>query len=309
MIDNIVFTVTGPKAKVWRLNIKPDYQTGADHYTGHIGNMAIHETLNGVTINGSIAKYMHGENETPLTREQVAEGLYKLEKETGLNLKQAILRRVEIGTSIILQNPVAEYLRNFDPLPRYKRIKIDNTAGLESVTYHTKTGAVAFCIYDKNKELADGGEHIPVLFQDCNIARLEYRILNRTGIKSLLGNGHDLTPWNITDKETYRTLAGQFFDFYNSIPKTGRRIFIDGGRELKPSGFSEVLAEAYKQGHPEQYRALLQQAIDRGIVSSKSTERIREKGRKNARNYTFSDTNGLITELDEKVQQWASYGA
>lgn len=309
MIDNIVFTVVGAGAKVWRKNIVPDRQTGKEHFSGHIRNMAIKETLDGVTVYGSIAKYIQGENETPITRERTAEALQKMESETGLDLHTAILRRVEIGASIILQRPVCEYLRNLDPLPRYKRIRIDNTAGLESVTYRTKTGCVAFCVYDKNKELADKGECIPDLFQDCNVARLEYRILNRTGIKSLLGNGNDLTPWSIAERENYRTLAGQFLDFYNAIPKTGRNVFINCEQEIKPSSLSDTLAEAYRQAHPEQYRALLQQGIEKGLISAKSTERIREQERKNNHNFQFSDTSLTIAELDQKTKLWASCSA
>ena len=312
MIDTIIFKIEDGAGRVWKYNIPQAQvrQTGADRYTGNIGNMKILETLDGVTVAGSIARYLNGENTSALTRETYAGALRKLEADTGLDLRTAVVRRVDFGASIITQRPPAEYLRNFGTLPRYKKgVEYGYCGNLESVTYHTRAGALQFCAYDKIKEIADSGGTVPEPYAGCNVLRMEYRIVRRQGVKAKLGAGADITPWRLAEKETYRELAGLFHDFYASIPKTGRLVFADGGKDITPKELNDILAEAFRQTAPQDYRAFLQTLFERGRLTDKSMERIKAQERKNGQNYAFSDTNALIAELDEKTHCRAFTGA
>lgn len=271
--------------------------------------MRILETLDGVTVSGSVAKYLNGENVTPITRATYELALSKLQDETGLDLRTAVLRRVDFGASVITARPPAEYLFNFGILPRYKQRVENGNVGIESITYHTRAGALRFCAYDKKREALDKGSVIPELYQGCHILRLEYRIVKRQGIKDKLGGGADLSPLALVESETYRNLAGLFWKFYDSIPKTGRQVFLDGEKEYTPKEVTDILAEGYRQTAPQVYRAILQTLFERGRLSGKSWERIKAQERRNGQDFTFSDTNGLIAELDEKVRARAFGGA
>lgn len=77
---------------------------------------------------------------------------------------------------------------------------------------------------------------------------------------------------------------------------------MDGGQEITPKELNDILAESYRQTHPEEYRAVIQALKDRGRLSDKSIERIRGQERKNSRNFALSDTNELIHELDAKMR-------
>jgi hypothetical protein len=303
MIDTVIMTIRGDSGRAWRLNVTPDARTGADHYTGHIGNIRIMENLDGVTFAGSIAKYQNGENETALTREGLAAGLQKLQKETGIQLQDAVLRRVDCGVCIITEKPAADYLRNMGTASRYsKRVTYGRAGFLESVLYHTKTGATAFCAYDKNKEMQASGETIPEAYRGQNVLRLEYRILKRQGIRQLLGGDADVSPWALTDAETWAALKHLFLNDYNSIEKTGRVVFTDGGQPITPAMLNSIIAEHYKQQNPEQYKALIQSLADCGRLSEKNLERIRAADRKDRANYSFSDTCEMVEELNEKIR-------
>lgn len=301
MIDNIEIIINGNGAKVWRLNIVPDRQTGQDHFQGHIKNIAISETLDRVRIYGSIAKYYRGENITPLTRQEYKEALHSLEMETGIDFTTAFIRRVEIGQSIILKNPIINYLQCFDSMAGVTRDPRDKGGVLESVTYSTKTGARAFCAYNKIQEMKDKRATIPELFTGCNVLRLEYRLVKRQGIKKYLGNGKDITPYHLADKELYERLAGLYREFYKKIPKINRLVFLDGGQEVTPKELNDVIAESYRQTNPEQYKVLLQGLKSRGLISTATYKRIKAQERRNALNYGFSDTNAHIVELNDKM--------
>ncbi len=304
MIDSITFHTTDRTARLWKHNTPPENQRRTDEHTfkGNIGNMKILETMDGVTITGSIARYLQGQNIEPLTREKYADALKKLENDTGIDFHKGILRRVDMGASIITQFTAAEYMRLFDVMPVYELIPRKDINGLKQVLYCTRKGAFEFAAYDKIKELTEKKEIIPDFYKNSNVLRLEYRIIRRQGIKAKLGNGKDVTPWELAEKDRYRELQNLFYKFYKSIPKKGRRVFVDGGKEITPKELNDIIAESYRQTNPNEYRALIQTLSDRGRLSEKSKERIREQERKNARNYAFSDTNGLIAELDAKMR-------
>lgn len=311
MVDTVTFWTEDGQAREWkdRLPQSQVVRRGADRYEGNAGNMRILETLDGVTVSGSVAKYLNGENMTVLTRESYARALQKLQEETGLDLHKAVLRRVDFGASIITKGPPAEYLRLFDLLPRYKQRVENGCTGIESVLYHTRKGGLQFCAYDKIKEAVDGGGVVPELYRDCNVLRMEYRIINRQSVKAKLGDGADVSPWRLAENDTYRNLGKFFWEFYDSIPKTGRRVFLDGEKEYTPKELTDIQAEAYRQNAPQEYRAILQTLSERGRLTAKSLERIKAQERKNGQNYVFSDTNVLITELDEKTHCRAFTGA
>ena len=301
MIDTIKFTIREKHAKIWRLNINPERQADTNTFSGHCKNLRINESLNGVTIQGSIAKYYNGDNITNFSRHDYKKALEQLEQETGLNLQEAILQRVDFAHTVIVKNPTMHYLDLFDEMGIYKMNTVRNK-GLESITYFTPTGARAFCGYDKIKEMTDKKETIPELYQGDNVLRLEYRIVRRAGIKKYLGKGQDISPHDLTDKETYNELKKQSINFYNSIPKVGRLVFLDGAKEVTPKNYNDTLAEYCRQMNPESSKLFLQDMKSRGLISQPNYERIKAQEKKNLRNYTFTDTNILIAELDDKIR-------
>lgn len=316
MIDTITLSIDKmqyPESKIWRYNIPQEniIQTSADTFKGNLQNLKILESMQYVTITGSMAKYLNGENITPKTREDYTAALQKLENETGIELKNSFLRRVDFGENIPTDKPVFYYMDLMGTMgnSRYKRNTVDGCNGLESVLYQTRTGSIQFCAYDKILEFLEFGKinELPTEYTDANILRMEFRITKRQGIKTRLGQGADITPYELAKKETYKDLQKQFYNFYNSIPKTGRQVFADGEKYITPKELNDILAESFRQLHPQEYKLLLQTLKTNGRITD--WKRIKDKERRNSQNYAFSDTNPLIIELDEKTHCRAFYGA
>lgn len=300
MIDNI--TISTRELIDWENNkmLQDIRRTGQDHFQGHIKNMKIKQTLDGVVLCGSIAKYLNRENITPLTREQVKQAVLLLQQDTGLDFSQAIIRSIEIGTSIILKNPISEYLQCFDYMSNSKYKKFEcGSFGIESVSYSTKTGGFSFSCYDKIQEMKDKHkqELIPEIYQDSNVLRLELKITKRQTIRSLFKK--DLTPSDLSSKETIAVLINQFSKFYRQIPKSNRAVFLDTSKDVTPSIIEKALAESYRQMNPKEYANNIKLAKDKGCITSKTMERIRAK---NKHSNVLSEKNELIIELDEKIR-------
>lgn len=280
-----------------------DIHTG----TGTIGTMRVYQNLDGATIHGSLAKYLQGENMSPLSRAGVRAAIEKLEKELGLDLAAAAVGSVEIGTSIILKERPAEYLRLFGDPAVYTKSVYSKAGFFESVSYGTSTGAFQFSAYDKGREMTDKRQAIPPLFSGHNVLRLEYRIIRRRGIGARFGR--DLTAYDLFDYEVYRKLQGLFWAAYKGIPKTGRRVYIDTAKPMTPARLEQLQAEQYRQSFPLEYKAGLQTLKEAGALTGKNLERIRARDRRQGRDFAISDKSPLIAELDTHVYNAALSGA
>jgi hypothetical protein len=268
--------------------------------------MKVYQNLDGITIHGSLAKYLQGENMTPLSRAGVRLGLEKLETETGINLAAAVVGSLEVGTSIILKERPSEYLRLFGDPAVYAKMVYSKAGCIETVSFGTPTGAYQFSAYDKGREMADKRQVVPMLFSGQNVLRLEYRIIRRRGIRARFGR--DLTAHDLFDYDTYRKLQGLFYRVYKAIPKTGRGCYIDTSKPITPVRLEQLQAEQWRQSYPAEYKASLQALKEAGALTEKNLERIRARDRRQGQNFAISDKSPLILELDSHVYNAAISG-
>jgi len=292
-------------------NIKHDKY--GDPYKGILKNMLIWQYPDFLKITGSLPKYLRGENITPLKREEVKQAIKKLEKDIGLSLENAIVSSVEFGTSVKVKELSCEYMFLFGHINRLDRHlfsygninqpfrdKVSNRNGLETLTYTTRTGSYKFIVYNKIREILDNKGVIPLSFEDCNVLRLEYKILDREGIKKQF-NGN-LTAYRLFYKKYYRRFQELFYKQYKSIGKMGRLVYVNKSKEITPRIFTKIMAEQYRQSYPEEYQQHFQRFIEAGKISSKKTlEQIKAENNRLGNDGSFSDTNLLIKELDDLV--------
>jgi hypothetical protein len=306
MIDKVI--LNHPSGADIKDRIENVIQKDTSTFSGKIGNMKIRQNIGGVWIEGSIAKYLQGENITALTRKDgVKPAIEKLEADTGLDLRQAVVCGLECGGSIILKEKPHEYLRLFGMASRMKRKVVDTQGGIETADYYTETGAYKFTAYDKLKEARKRKMPIPPLFENRNVLRLEYKITKRKGIVSTFGK--DLNAHDLYDHDIYRRLQALFYEAYKRIGKTGRIIFADTSKQITPAKLEALQAEKYRQSCPKEHAAYIQGLRESGALSDKNAERIRAADRKAGKDYGTSDKNPLILELDSYVQDMAFYSA
>ena len=303
---------------------------GRNPHKGRYKNMIIWQYPNYFKITGSLAKYLHDENVTPLKMEEVEQAIINLEKDIDLILDNAVVSYVEFGTSVKVKEYPFEYMNLFGHTNRlnkivyahviinkpFKRV-VSNRTGIETVDFNTPTGSFGFTVYDKHKEMSDNKKFMPSSFQDHNVLRLEYKILDREGIQAKFKNFSktgDLTAHDLFDEKVYKKFKELFLEKYNSIEKMGKLVYVDKPEKITPKVFTEMIAEQFRQSHPEEYQQHLQRFIEAGKIDlkknfslkkelslKKTIERIKGENNKLGRDNSFSDTNLLIKELDDLV--------
>ena len=216
-------------------------------WRGRLGNLGIRRNPGGLTIRGSLAKFLKGQNAIPLIREGVREAVGKLEDALGLDLSEARVQSVEFGTTAVLKKCPHEYMRLFGDVPRMGKWVHSVGGQIETVLYNTATGAFQFCAYDKGREMTAKGQSMPELFDQCNVMRLEWRMVRRRGILRRLGR--ELTAHDLYEYGTYRKLQAMFLEAYKAIPKMGREVFADLSKGITPKRWEELQAEAFRQKH------------------------------------------------------------
>jgi len=300
MIDNICLKIPrkGNEGIIDRLEKRERW--GIDTYYGHIQNMGVRIYLADIIIHGSLPKYFKSENIVELTFPQVKEAIVKLENETGINLKSAIVKYIECGMSIITKEQPAEYMKLFGYPARYTRHEYATITGVETVTYSTQTGSYQFSMYNKILEVQrKKKQSIPTLLNGHNILRLEYKIVRRRGIQYKFKK--DLTTYDLFDPDVYQKLQSLFVEAYQAIPKFGQQYNIETKGKVTPKIFIELVAEQYRQTHPKDYLHFLKVLKESGALTDKNIERIRAANRAKEKKYTSADRNPLIAELDEKI--------
>ena len=148
---------------------------------------------------------------------------------------------------------------------------------------------------------------MPELFAGCKVLRLEWRCRRRRGLQGRFGR--DITCYELFQYETYHKLKAYFWAAYKSVEKLGREVFIDRTKPLTPARLQELMAEAHRQHHNDNYSAILASHIESGTLSKKNIERIRAENRRRGKDYSMSDKNPLIEELDSFVEMSAVQGA
>jgi hypothetical protein len=307
MIDNVTLKLPYEAVRAVRAQMKDARRIDENTSRGRIGSFDVHQNIASVHLHGSLAKYLKGENVSTLVRNQVKSAIDKLEADTGLDLSSAIVQGLEVGATIKTKESPKNYMKLFDMTPVYTRQRFERSAGLETVLYTTNTGAFEFIAYDKRKEAEKHNMPIPELFQTGNMLRLEYKIRNRRGIQAKFDR--ELFAHDLYEHDAYRQLQKLFYDFYRSIPKMGRRCFVDLHEGVTPAQWEKLLAEQYRQSCPQDYLETMQALRASGAINAKSYERIREQDKQRGRDASMSITNPLIDELDGKVHMHAINGA
>ena len=307
MFDNVTIKAYGlPKNYVPCGNVVIKYRTDVNTFQGNIGNMGIYKNLNCLIIHGSLAKYLHNENITPLNREEVRQAMEKLEQDIGLNLEYAVVASVEFGTSIITKEKPFEYLNLFGNKKRLTRVEYSRWTGVETIIYTSDTGSYEFIGYDKFREMRKKKQEIPPMFTGSNVLRLEYRIRKRRGINAIFKR--DLLAYDLFSENIYKRFQKLFLDAYKSIDKVGRLVYTNKSKNMTPVKLQKLQAEQFRQSFPKDYRYFIQQLTEAKKLTPISLARIQAENHKLGHDMHISEQSTLIKELDALVFDRAIFG-
>ena len=207
------------------------------YWRGTIGNYIVKIYENGISLEGSLSKYLTDNNFEPTTLEMIRKAVEKLENDLHINLKIATVTRLDIGFVIRTIYPPHDYYLCFGYKPGFDRWIV-----LNSLYYIIKRRKLI--VYDKILEATENGGNIPEKFKEGNHIKIELSFLE--DLKEQLGT--DVTGATLYDRDFYNKVVKYLYNEFHNINKVNKmNTILEGTKtvdEAKDILFARLLLEA-----------------------------------------------------------------
>jgi len=182
--------------------------------SGKLGDYTIYADKLGVSLKGSLAKFVLPSNVYTLNRAKVQQAIEKMSDCLHLNIAAAVVTRVDVSTVIPTTRPPADYYSNLGAKPYYSRLQATQT----TLYYSTQKRQLVF--YDKTKEAAAKRAIVPPTLADCNLLRYELRFTRR--LQKQLKQPQPIQAAALYNPDFYYMLVQQWKQEFDTIQKLNR---------------------------------------------------------------------------------------
>ena len=282
-------------------NESSNFKTGEVSVFGNVENIKVMQYFGGYSIQGSLPKFLYGNNVCQLTRKEVGQAIEKLSDRLHLPLNDARVTSIEVGANICLTKQHTAYTRLLGDMPRMQRVSMADSL------YYKGSGKVhprQYYFYDKVAEVRKSGGTMPQGLEAANMMRYEMRLNGRLPFQLSIPEFKGST---LQDREVYQELINRWLNGYLSINK-----LVNMEDEHLKKGMS--VKEAQEVFIAQQIAKGGSSMIDEFIAKLKQNEcfdnrlyynRVKSNLQKLASKTKLSVDNGDIEELTAKVKQIA----
>ena len=283
-----------------------DLKTGETRTYGSLQGLKVNLYIGGLSIVGSLPKFMYGSNIYPLDRQTTANAISKIEDALHLSLADAKVTGFEFGCCFLMRHRVQEYLDRLGGMPRLQRYRFN-----PETLYYKHRGQhqpKTFCYYDKVADAKRKQMEIPTGLESANVLRCELRLDGRLPHQL---NVPSVTASTLSDRQFYEMVMKRFQDAYFAISKLKR---------LKDNAMSEIrtVQDAFdcfvgklitQTGQSqEQIDAFLQELKSADVFKDRvSYTRLKQKIEKAASKANLSMDDELVRELDDEIRNCGAY--
>lgn len=276
-------------------------KTGEVSVYGNVENIKVTQYFGSYSIQGSLPKFLYGNNVCQLTRKEVGLAIEKLSDRLHLPLDDADITKIEVGANICLAKQHTAYTRLLGDMPRMQRVSMADSL------YYQGSGKVhprQYYFYDKVAEVKKHGGTIPQGLEAANMMRYEMRLNGRLPFQLSI---QEFKGSTLQDRVVYQELINRWLNGYLSINK-----LVNMEDEHLKKGMS--VKEAQEVFIAQQIAKGGSSMIDEFIAKLKQNEcfdnrlyynRVKSNLQKLASKTKLSVDNGDIEELTAKVKQIA----
>lgn len=265
--------------------------------TGKIGNLSVTISPNSVRVkNGSLCKWMLGDNYQTMTRRDVRHAIERLSDTLHLPMDRATITRLDIGLTMAVEHPVTCYFNHLGTLNYAARLQQP-----DSLYYHLGH-ARCLCFYDKNKEQRTNGQPVPDPYRGGYVLRYELRyktrLPRRLGVPAVTGA-------LLYDETFYASMLNRWHEAYRSIRKTNDITLnfqtMMTKRDMQRMG---ILMLIEHWGGEVEVIAKIKEAQKCGDLSTKQATSLIETIKETCKaREGMTMPNEIITELDKKIAE------
>ena len=281
-----------------------DHETGEVCTFGSLEGLKVSIYTGGISIIGSLAKYLYPNNIYPLDRHTTAQAIEKLSDSLHINLNDAKVTGLEFGTQFVMAHPVENYLSKLGDMPKLLRYHFD--VGTLYYKPKGKQQLKVFAFYDKKADAVAKNMALPVGFDEANLLKYEMRINGR--LPQPLGVP-EVTAATISEKPFYRLMVKRYQESYFAISKNNQ-IKTDVMDEIKTvsDAFDVLVARLISQSDQSQITAFLEELKDAKVFGDrKCYTRLKKKIIEVANKASVSISDEDIKELDDEIKNVGAY--
>ena len=281
-----------------------DLQTGEVKTFGSLEGLKVSVFAGGLSVIGSLCKYLNGSNVYTLNRHTTAQAVEKLSDALHIQAGEAKVTGFEYGANFLMKHPISDYLTKLGNMPRLERVQ----ATSNSIRYEGKgrQQPKVFAFYDKIADATAKGMDYPDDLQGANLLRYEIRLNGR--IAKQIGVP-EVTASTLYDIRFYRMMLKRYQDSYFSISKLNQ-IRTDVMSEIKTvsDAFNVFVARLLSNSNQNQIGGFLDELKQAGVFDDrKNYSRLKKKIQEISTKANITISDDLIRELDDEVKNCGAY--
>ncbi len=281
-----------------------DLQTGEIRTYGSIDGLKVSVYVGGISIIGSLSKYLYSNNIYPLNRYSTAEAITKLSDSLHIDLSEARVTGVEFGTQFVMCHKVEDYLLRLGDIPRLQRYHFD--AG--TLYYKTKgrQQPKVFAFYDKQKDAEAKNMILPNGLKEANLLKYEIRLNGRLPQQL---NVPEVKASTLSERKFYMLMVKRYQESYYSISKS-KQIKTNIMNDIKTvsDAFDVFVARLISQSDNNQIAGFLDELKTMQVFDDrKSYTRLKKKIQEVSTKADITVSDELIRELDNEIKNIGSY--
>ena len=280
-----------------------DHATGEVITFGSLEGLKVSVFTGGISIIGSLSKYLYSNNIYPLDRHSTAEAVEKLSDNLHLNISDAKITGLEFGTQFVMRHKPEDYIRKLGEMPRLQRYHFE--VGTLYYKPRGKQQPKVFVFYDKKADAVAKGMTLPDGLSDANLLKYEMRFNQR--LPQQLGVP-EVTALTLSDKEFYRQMVRRYQDCYFSISKQNQ-VKTNIMNEIKTvsDAYDVLVARLINQSDQTLITAYLEELKEaKTFEDRKSYTRLKKKIQDVAAKAELG-SDELVKELDNEIKNVGAY--
>ena len=281
-----------------------DLHTGEVRTFGRLDGLKVTIFVGGLSIIGSLPKYLYNSNVYPLDRHSTCLAIEKLSDGLHIKADMAKITGMEFGTNFLMKHKVADYLARLGDMPRLMRYNFE-----QSSLYFKGVGKEkpkVFAFYDKIADAKAKGMDYPDNLNGANMLRYEMRFERRLPKQLRVFN---VTASTLYQPLFYKNMVKRYQDSYFSISKL-KQLKTDAMSEIKTvsDAFEVFVARLISQTDRTQIGGFLDELKDAAVFSDrKSYTRLKKKIEDVSTKANITITDELIKELDDDIRNCSAY--
>ncbi len=281
-----------------------DHETGEVCTFGSLEGLKVSIYTGGISIVGSLAKYLYPNNIYPLNRHTTAQAVEKLSDSLHLPIADAKVTGLEFGGTFMMRQPIKNYLSKLGDMPKLLRYHFD-----VGTLYYKPRGRQqpkVYAFYDKKADAAAKGMALPVGFEDANLLKYEMRLNGR--LPQQIGVP-EVTASTLSESGFYRLMVKRYQDSYFSITKFNQvKTNVMNDIKTVSDAFDVLVARLINQSDHTQIAAFVEELKEAKVFEDrKSYTRLKKKIKEVASKAGVTVSDELIKELDDEIRNVGAY--